>query len=814
MKKFFETAALLLLPFYCLAELGGTVTDAVTKEKVPGAVVTIENSFLLAITDAQGKFSFPKMENHSVKIVVSRIGYEFLSKEIALPNDQVEIALQPKTYLTEEVVVTATRAAENSPTAFTNVNGEEIQKQNLGKDIPYLLNTTPSVVVTSDAGTGIGYTGIRVRGSDATRVNVTINGIPVNDAESHQVYWVDLPDFASSTDNIQIQRGIGTSTNGAGAFGASVNIQSTTLSPEPFAAVNSAYGSFNTWKNTVTFGTGLMKDKFAFDGRLSKITSDGYVDRAFADLKSFYFSGGYYGSKSTLRAVIFSGKEQTYQAWNGVPEEKLNGNKDTLLNFYKNNIGYLFFTPQDSINLFNSNNRTYNYFNYKNQTDNYQQDYYQLLYSYAATSKINLNAALHYTKGKGYYEEYKTADSLSHYKLQNVILDTTTIYTSDIIRQLWLDNDFYGFTYSANYESNNLVLTFGGAGNRYTGRHYDQVIWAQYFSNGTYPWIYDDNNATKDDYNTYLKAIYSTSPSVHLYGDVQYRTVSYSFLGKDFTENNIQQTVNLNFFNPKGGITYDLNSRSKIYASVAIGHKEPMRDDYVDLSPTRPKPEQMTDVEAGYKFAGNKIRFGANFYFMNYKDQLILTGKLNDVGAYIRENVDESYREGVELEFAWNLLRNLTFSANVTFSSNKIKTFTEYLVEYTTYDTIVNPHNNTDISFSPSVISAGIIGWSPMKNFTIESVSKYVGKQYLDNTSNETRKLDPYFVNDLRFNYSIHTSAFKNLELKFAIYNLFDKKYESNGATYPYYYSGALFNSNYYFPQAGINFLGGVSIKF
>jgi len=814
MKKFFETAALLLLPFYCLAELGGTVTDAVTKEKVPGAVVTIENSFLLAITDAQGKFSFPKMENHSVKIVVSRIGYEFLSKEIALPNDQVEIALQPKTYLTEEVVVTATRAAENSPTAFTNVNGEEIQKQNLGKDIPYLLNTTPSVVVTSDAGTGIGYTGIRVRGSDATRVNVTINGIPVNDAESHQVYWVDLPDFASSTDNIQIQRGIGTSTNGAGAFGASVNIQSTTLSPEPFAAVNSAYGSFNTWKNTVTFGTGLMKDKFAFDGRLSKITSDGYVDRAFADLKSFYFSGGYYGSKSTLRAVIFSGKEQTYQAWNGVPEEKLNGNKDTLLNFYKNNIGYLFFTPQDSINLFNSNNRTYNYFNYKNQTDNYQQDYYQLLYSYAATSKINLNAALHYTKGKGYYEEYKTADSLSHYKLQNVILDTTTIYTSDIIRQLWLDNDFYGFTYSANYESNNLVLTFGGAGNRYKGRHYDQVIWAQYFSNGTYPWIYDDNNATKDDYNTYLKAIYSTSPSVHLYGDVQYRTVSYSFLGKDFTENNIQQTVNLNFFNPKGGITYDLNSRSKIYASVAIGHKEPMRDDYVDLSPTRPKPEQMTDVEAGYKFAGNKIRFGANFYFMNYKDQLILTGKLNDVGAYIRENVDESYREGVELEFAWNLLRNLTFSANVTFSSNKIKTFTEYLVEYTTYDTIVNPHNNTDISFSPSVISAGIIGWSPMKNFTIESVSKYVGKQYLDNTSNETRKLDPYFVNDLRFNYSIHTSAFKNLELKFAIYNLFDKKYESNGATYPYYYSGALFNSNYYFPQAGINFLGGVSIKF
>ena len=824
MKNVFQLLVVMLLPLSMLAQLSGTLSDKSTGEKISGAVITIENSYAYAMSDAQGHFSFDHINEKSMILHVHHIAYELLTQTVTLPENDLKLMLQPRNIISDEVTVTATRAGSQSAMAYTNVSKEEIAKNNLGQDLPYLLNLTPSVVTTSDAGSGIGYTGIRIRGSDATRVNVTINGIPVNDAEAHAVYWVDLPDFASSIDNIQIQRGVGTSTNGAGAFGGSVNIQSSNMSPVPFAEVNTSYGSFNSWKNTVTFGSGLLDNKFAFDGRLSKITSDGYIDRATADLKSFYLSGGYYGSKSTLRVVLFSGKEKTYQAWNGVPEEKLRGNKDTLTNFYNNNVGYLFYTPQDSINLFNSNNRTYNSFTYQNQTDNYQQDYYQLLYSYAVrqrtdstgrtTSKLNLNAALHYTKGYGYYEEYHPQQLFSNYNLNNPVIGNDTLTTTDLIRQLWLDNDFYGFTYSANYESGDLKFTLGGAGNRYTGRHYDQVIWAQNFSNGTYPWIYDDNNATKNDFNTFLKGIYSVNHSLHIYGDLQYRAVSYSFLGKDFSENNIQQQVSLNFFNPKGGVTYDLNARSNVYASVAVAHKEPIRDDYIDFSPLRPKPEQMTDWEAGYKFSGNKVRINANFYFMNYQDQLILTGKLNDVGAYIRQNVDQSYREGIELEAGWSILKNLTVSANFTYSQNKIKTYDEYLYDYATYDTIVKTHNNTDIAFSPSVIGAGIISYSPIKNFTIGFDTKYVGKQYLDNTSDETRKLDAYLVNNLHINYNIHSSLFKALELKFAINNLFDRQFESNGATYPYYSNGTLFNSNYYFPQAGRNYFGGVSIRF
>ncbi|MFI5145451.1 MAG: TonB-dependent receptor, partial [Ignavibacteria bacterium] len=679
---------------------------------------------------------------------------------------------------------------------------KEIEEKNLGQDIPFLLTNTPSVVVTSDAGNGVGYTGIRIRGSDATRVNVTINGIPVNDAESHQVYWVDLPDFASSIENIQIQRGIGTSTNGAGAFGGSVNIQSSALSVEPFASVNSSYGSFNTWKNTAKFGTGLLKDKFAFEGRLSKITSDGYIDRATSDLKSFYFSGGYYGTKSTLRAIISSGKEKTYQAWYGVPEDSLKTNRT--------------YNPAGEYFDMNGNLQYYS-----NQTDNYQQDYYQLLYSFAANSSINLNAALHYTKGKGYYEEYKSQEVLGNYGLSDVVSvqDSIMIRASDLIRQLWLDNDFYGYTFAANYYKNKLQLTFGGAGNRYKGRHYDQVIWAQYFTGASYPDIYNDNDATKDDINFFAKAIYSVIPKLHIYADVQYRTVSYSFLTKDyFSFPGVMlyyQKVNFDFFNPKGGITYDINSHNKIYSSVAVGHKEPMRDDFVDSPPyAYPKPEQMTDVEAGYKYLGDRIRFGLNFYSMNYKDQLILTGKINDVGAYTRINVPGSYRMGMEAEFSWNIVKNISLSANVTLSKNKIKTFDEYIDNWDDGSQQLVVHNNSDISFSPSVISSSVISFTPLKNFIIEITNRYIGKQYLDNTSDENRKLNAYNLDDFFVMYHVTTASIKEIELKLAVFNLFDKKYESNGWTYPYISNAALINSNAFYPQAGINLMAGISLKF
>jgi iron complex outermembrane recepter protein len=801
MKKFIQIVWFAFMPMFGFGQLSGTVTEADTKEKIPGAIVSFENSFLTAVTDAEGKFSFDKIKLQIAKVRVSRLGYETSVQEIPLPNEQIIISLSKRTYLTEEATVTATRASDNSPTAFSNITKKEIEEKNLGQDIPFLLATTPSVVMTSDAGNAVGYTGIRIRGSDATRVNVTINGIPVNDAESHQVYWVDLPDFASSIENIQIQRGIGTSTNGAGAFGGSVNIQSSAVSREAFSSLYSSYGSFNTWKNTVNFGTGLLKNKFAVEGRFSKITSDGYIDRATSDLKSFYLSGGYYGKKSTLRAILFSGKEKTYQAWYGVPEDSLKTNRTY-------NPAGEYYDVDGNIHY------------YENQTDNYQQDYYQLHYSYAANSNLNVNAALHYTKGKGYYEEYRSDDSLMHYGLSEVLInDSTSIATSSLIRQLWLDNDFYGLTFSANYTKNNLEFTFGGAANVYEGKHYDHVIWAQYFTGVSYPHVYDENDATKDDVAFFAKAIYSVTPKLHLFADMQYRTVSYSFRGFNTDLLFDQQKIDMNFFNPKGGITYDINSKNKVYASVAVGHKEPMRDDFVDSPPNSyPDAEEMLDAETGYRYSGNKIKAGINLYMMNYKDQLILAGKINDVGAYTRINVPESYRRGAELEFAWNVVKNLSLSSNVTLSENKIKEFDEYIDKYdvdfnwTGQQLVI--HENTDISFSPSITSSSVLTYSFFRKFTLEAMTRYVGEQYLDNTSNEIRKLDAYLLNDFFLSFHTSSASIKDIALKLAVYNAFDTQYESNGWTYPYVYAGELFNSNAYYPQARLNWMAGISLKF
>ena len=799
-------------------KLSGRVVNAISGEKIQGASVAIENSFVKTITDVNGNFSFPLQQKENTVVHVTHISYRDTSIVVKQGEHSIEIRMLPGTILADEVNIVATRAGDQSAMAFTNLKKEEIEKQNLGQDLPYLLNLTPSVVVTSDAGAGVGYTGIRIRGSDATRVNVTINGIPVNDAEGLLVYWVDLPDFASSVDNIQIQRGIGTSTNGAGAFGGSVNIQTSKLSTEPFALMNSSYGSFRTMKNTVQFGTGLLNTKFALEGRLSKITSDGYIDRATSDLKSFYLSGGYYGKKSSLRLIVFSGKEKTYQAWYGVPQEKLNGNPDSLLNHYYNNLGYLYVTPKDSVNLFNANNRTYNYYSYNNQTDNYQQDYYQLHYSYELNSNFNLNTALHYTKGKGYYEEYKPQQNFSDYHLDTLFIGSDTIASTDLIRQRWLDNDFYGFTFSGNYEKNALQITVGGAANRYMGRHYDEIIWAKYASNKGINDVYRDNDATKDDVNFFAKTNYKMNASLNLFGDIQFRTVQYSFLGLDDAFNHAQQQVEVNFFNPKVGLNYRLNASSRIYGSVAIGHKEPVREDYTGfVALNRPKPEEMTDVETGYSLAQNKFRAAVNFYYMTYKNQLVLTGRINDVGEYPRQNVDQSRRAGMEIEFDWNILKNLKLTSNLTISENKIESLSEYVdssddVAY--YPQAVVTHKNTDISFSPDVIGAAVIAYSPIKNFTLELVSKYVGKQFLDNTSNKNRMLDAYYLNDVRLNYRIATKLFKEVSLKFAVYNLLDKKYQSNGYSYSYYYDGMLYTQNYYYPQAGRNWLAGVSIKF
>ncbi|HLG34980.1 MAG TPA: TonB-dependent receptor [Bacteroidia bacterium] len=794
------------------SSLTGIVKSENNGETISGAAVQVENTFNAAVTNRDGKFVLRNLKDGNCRLIISHISFEKQIVEASVPSSsEIVVIMKKKIYLSEEVTITATRATTHSAVAYTGVNKDELEKNNLGQDLPYLLNMTPSVVVTSDAGTGIGYSGIRIRGSDATRVNVTLNGVPVNDAEAHGVYWVDLPDLASSVDNIQIQRGVGTSTNGAGAFGGSVNIQTQKFSAEPYGSISSSFGSFNTWKNTVGFGTGLLNKKsdssrtsFSFDGRVSKITSDGYIDRASSDLKSFYLSGGFFGSKSSLRFIVMSGKEKTYQAWYGVQEDSLGTNRTF-------NPAGIYYDAYGNINY------------YHNQTDNYQQDYYQLIYSKELRNHWDLNLTAHLTKGKGYYEEYKEANdlygagALSYYGLPDIIIGSDTIAYTNLVRRKWLDNDFYGLTWSVNKNAKRWQMTLGGALNQYAGDHFNEITWAQYLPPIilTTPYEYESSDALKTDMNIFGKIFYDASARLHLFGDLQLRAVGYRFPGFTDALEQRQQQAEVSFFNPKAGVTYDFNNRNSVYASVSFAGKEPVRDDYVNSTPSsRPKPEYMSDVEAGYKFKSNKTSAGINFYFMNYKDQLILTGQINDVGEYTRKNISESSRAGVEMEAAFIFSGKFNAAFNASFSSNKIKSHSEFVDNYDDGTQKETAYGKTDIAFSPSVVSCAVLNYSPVKNFSASLQSKYVGKQFLDNTADENKKLGSYFVNDLRLNRKVKTKLFKEFSLTLLVNNILDEVYESNGYTYGYISGGEIVSENFYYPQAGRIFLAGVSVKF
>ena len=772
--------------------LHGTITNIKDGTPVRGASITIENSLLTSITDVEGHFTIKIKNETDLQAVISHVSFE--KKKIALSiSSENKISLEPKIYLADEVTIYSTRVDKKTGAAFNNISKEELAKVNLGQDLPILLNNLPSVVTTSDAGGGVGYTGIRVRGNDASRVNVTINGIPINDAESHQVYWVDLPDLASSVDNIQFQRGLGSSTNGAGAFGASLNLQTTKISQSPYGSLSSSFGSFNTNKNSVAFGTGVLNNHFTVDGRMSLINSDGYIDRASSALRSLYLSGGYYDSKQFLRAVIITGKERTYQAWYGI--------------------------SQDSV----ATNRTYNpageYYDalgnahyYNNQTDNYQQDYYQLFYSRTLTPNITANVGLHYTKGKGYYEEFKQDESFGSYGLNNLIFGTDTVDHTNLLRRKWLSNDFYGATWSFDYSKNSLDIKFGGAGNKYIGRHYNEIIAATISPIQTFPYTYYDDTANKTDVNFYLKSDYHFNKKLTVTLDLQERIVNYDFskLLPAGTDN-----AKLNFFNPKIGFNYSFNNKNEIYFYVGAGHKEPIRDDYlVSTINSRPQPESLVDYETGYNFAGNQLAFSVNGYFMNYQNQLILTGKINDVGEYIRENVKDSYRAGVETQVTYKFTKDFSFNGNITVSENKIKSFTEYVDDYDGGQQYVNNYENTTISFSPSTIVAGSLNYKLLKNIDLNLNTKYVGKQYLDNSTNESRKIDGYFVTNFRTNYSLPVKGLRSLEFSLMINNIFSELYNANGYSYSGYISGKRSDYNFYYPQAKLNWLGGVTIKF
>lgn len=796
MKKIVFVALAALLPCFAWAQfsVSGKISEQKSSEPLVGASVSLNGTLFKTLTDGNGRYSINNVKPGNYKISISYLGYIPASKSIAVTADYTQDFLLIKSsIISDEVQVRATRAAVNSATTYRNLSKEELAKNNLGQDLPYLLNQTPSVVVSSDAGAGIGYTGLRIRGSDATRINVTLNGIPLNDAESQGSFFINLPDLSSSVDNIQIQRGVGTSTNGAGAFGASLNIQTTTRRDSAYAEINNTYGSYDTWKNTVNVGSGLINGKFSLDGRLSRIKSDGYIDRAFSNLKSFFVSGAFYGQKDLVRVNVFSGTEKTYQAWNGVSED-----------------------------ILNSGNRTHNDFTYDNQTDNYTQDHYQAFYTHTFSEKLLANVALHYTYGRGYYEEYKAAQSLADYNIAPVVLGATTITESDLVRRLWLDNDFYGTTYSLSYTPNiDLNFTLGGAYNEYKGKHFDEVIWAQYANysgSNSIRYRYSDNDAKKTDFNVFGKASYRLN-QLNFYADMQYRRINYSFLGFDRNKNNVQQQDELNFFNPKVGLTYNFSSNSNVYASFAVGNKEPNRNDYTESTPdSRPKAERLNNFEAGYRFASPKINAGINGYAMLYKNQLVVTGQLNDVGSQTRQNVADSYRIGIELDGKVQLTKLLSWAATASLSQNKIKDYTKLLSVYDANYTFVGQQSttyaNTDIAYSPNFIASSEISFNPVKGAEIALLSKYVSSQFLDNTSDDSRKLDGFFVNDVRLRYSTPLAGLRQVGVSLLVNNLFSEKYSAAGATYPEVFDGTLYNYNYYYPQATRNFLVALNLTF
>lgn len=802
-----------MLPFIALAQISvtGKVTDN-GQLALPGATIKIKNRSTAVLSDANGNYTIANISAGKYVFSVSFVGYKTVEKAIELSeNTNLNFTLSAQAFIADEVIVRATRANEKSATTYKNISKAEIQENNFGQDLPFILQNTPGVVVNSDAGAGVGYTGIRIRGSDNSRINVTVNGIPINDSESQGTFYVNMPDFASSVDNVQIQRGVGTSTNGAGAFGASLNIQTTASEMEPYAEVNSTYGSFNTWKNTVKVGTGLINNRFSFDGRLSRISSDGYVDRGSSLLKSYFLSGAYHGNKDLLRINVFAGAEKTYQSWNGIPESRLNNDVAGMQAYIdRNGLG-----AEDAANLLNSG-RTYNSFLYNNQTDNYWQNHYQLLYARQFSDKFSFNGALHYTQGEGYYEEYRVDNKLSDYGLNSVVVGGTTISRTDLIRRRWLDNDFYGVTYAFNYTpQKNLNFTIGGAYNEYKGAHFGQIIWAKYASNGNPDRHYYDNEGFKTDFNTYGKVNYSPIEQLSLFADLQYRRVYYDIAGTENKLNTLAINETLNFFNPKFGATYFINQQSNLYASFSVANKEPNRDDYTDAAVgTFPKPERLNDVELGYRFKNSKFNVGANAYGMFYKDQLVVTGKINDVGGNYRQNVDKSYRLGIELDGSYNISKQFVLNANAAFSRNKIKNFTEFTDDYDNGGQVVKNYDLPDISYSPNTVLFGEFVYKPVSGFAIALQSKYVSKQYLDNTQNNDRTINGYWVSNARLGYDFKFAGVKNINLGLLVNNLFDKKYESNGYTYGYLSGGSRITENFYYPQAGTNFLLSLNVKF
>lgn len=788
MKKFLGTMSLTFLILLAFGQnnnsLRGKITDRTTKQPISGALVSLNN--LQVVTDDKGGFNFKWSGNENASIKIMSLGYRDQSISVNKQSllQELLIELEPSSLFLQPLEVRSIRATDKAPFAKTNLAKEEIVKNNVGQDIPFLLNQTPSVVVNADAGNGVGYTGIRIRGTDATRINITLNGIPYNDAESMGAFFVNLPDFSSSVNSVQIQRGVGTSSNGAAAFGATINLSTNEFNEKAYTELNNSFGSFNTRKHTLRAGTGLINKHFTLDARISSIQSDGYVDRASSDLRSFYISGAWLNQKSSLRFNVFSGKEKTYQAWYGIDKATLESNRT--------------FNPAGTEKPGTP---------YDNQTDNYTQTHYQLFFNHAFNNDWSLQTAAFLTRGYGYYEEYKSNEDFADYGLANV---SPTITSTDLVRQRWLNNYFYGQNASLQYRKGGNEFTLGGGWSTYTGDHYGTLPWLQRGSAPT-GYKYYKHPATKKDANFFAKWQQQFAANFFGFIDVQYRNVSHTMNG--FQGNpTLLVDRNFGFFNPKLGITYRKNNM-QAYISYAIGQKEPNRDDFEAGATNQPTSEKLQDLEVGFDYKKSNLQFGANIYYMNYINQLVLTGQINDVGAYTRFNVPRSYRLGIELQTSWKPVSWFTAGGNLTLSRNKIKAFREYIDNFDTNGQNSVERKNTDIAFSPSVVGGTQLLFFPAKQWEIGLLGKYVGKQYMDNSGLDRSLLDGFSTQDLRIIYNFSNNTFKSLQVIGQINNVFNTLYAPNGYSYTYISGGAQYTDNGFYPMAGRNFMIALNIR-
>lgn len=799
-KNLFFLFLLALAPVTMFAQftLSGKIISNDNSEPLPGAHIIISDLQKSAVSDDNGYFKIENIRKGNYQVKVSYVGMETEVSNINISKDVTRnFILKQSVIFSDEVIISAIRAKDESPTTYTIMNQSQIEKRNTGKDLPYILKTTPSVVVSSDAGAGVGYTSMRIRGTDLTGINVTLNGVPVNDAESHSVYFVDLPDLASSITDVQIQRGVGTSTVGSASFGASININTIDQNRDPYTELSTAFGSFNTSKTTLKYGTGIINNHWNFGGRLSYVRSDGFVDRASSDLRSAYFSGGYTGDKDILKAVVLLGSEKTYQSWYGVPKDSLKTNR----------------TYNPAGEMYDSQGNFLGY--YDNQTDNYTQNYYQLHYAHSFSDKLNFASSAFLTTGKGYYESYKNDEDYEDYGIKDTIIGNDTISSTNLVRQKWLDNRYYGLNLSMNYSSERLDFSIGGGWSKYDGDHYGKIIWAQVIPVNQLDKDWYFNNGIKTDLNFFAKANYRLTENISLYGDLQYRTINYDIDGIHDDMGDLTQSHNYNFINPKGGIFYSLNDNNSLYLSVGVSNREPNRSIYRDADTSQNiVPERLIDYELGYKFQNNRFNVEANLFYMDYKDQFVLTGKINNVGTPIMTNVDKSYRAGIELMAGVNIARFFDWNFNTSFSRNKIADFTAYVDNWDTWGQEKEELGTTDISFSPNVIINNDFTFKPVKNLKLSLVSKYVGRQYIDNTSNIDRSLDPYFVNNINIFYTIRTNLIKEIDLMLTLNNILNEEYETNAWVYRYYFGGVEQEMNGYFPQAGFNFMFGLNLKF